>query len=86
MILSVDHGGERDFFYAVKLVSYNAGDVDIPSMDSDSNEDDHYFRAEVYLSEGSQHYDIHGYTQEQVINDVLEHYDRHMHYLHHVRN
>lgn len=83
--LKVDHGGERDFFYCVQLVSYDATGVEIPGMDADNNLDDLYFRAEVYLQEGSQHYDILGYTEEQVINDALEHYDRHMHYLHSLR-
>ncbi len=44
-----------------------------------------YYRAEVYLSEGSQNYDLVGYSKEQIINDILDQYERHMQFLHLVR-
>jgi hypothetical protein len=30
-----------------------------------------YYRAEVYLKEGGQNYDVMGWNQEQLINDIL---------------
>jgi choline/glycine/proline betaine transport protein len=36
----------------------------------------------VYLSEGSQEYDLLGYTKEQIIADILNQYERHMQFLH----
>ncbi|MEJ5913369.1 choline BCCT transporter BetT [Pseudokineococcus sp. 1T1Z-3] len=42
---------------------------------------DVYYRVEVYLTEGSQSYDVMGYTREQVIGDVLDQYERHLEFL-----
>jgi choline/glycine/proline betaine transport protein len=44
-----------------------------------------YYRAEVYLREGSRNYDIMGWSKGDVINDILDQYVRHMHYLHVMR-
>ncbi|NLP32985.1 MAG: choline transporter, partial [Oligella ureolytica] len=41
-----------------------------------------YYRAEVYLIEGGQDYDIMGWTKEGVIADILDQYERHRHFLH----
>jgi choline/glycine/proline betaine transport protein len=40
-----------------------------------------YFRVEVYLTEGSQGYDVLGYSTEQLINDLLDQYERHLEFL-----
>lgn len=40
-----------------------------------------YWRAEVYLREGGQGYDIMGYSKGQIINDILNQYERHMHFI-----
>lgn len=80
---SVSHGVEREFLYAVR-----SRDCQLPSfayMDRRSvqdSEDRHYWRAEVHLLEGGQHYDVMGYTKEQVISDVLSQYEKHIHLLH----
>ena len=42
-------------------------------------------RAEVYLKEGGQNYDVMGWNQEQLINDILDQYEKHLHFLHLVR-
>ena len=41
-----------------------------------------YYRAEVFLNEGGQDYDIMGWTEEEVIGDILDQYERHRQYLH----
>ncbi len=35
-----------------------------------------YYRAEVYLKEGGQNYDVMGWNQEQLINDILDQYEK----------
>ncbi|MFV2028956.1 choline BCCT transporter BetT [Neisseria sp. S1] len=82
--LEVLHGEEVDFLYEVRLVEAikpvfalgQAGNL------SPSKEQEKYYRAEVFLSEGSQDYDIVGYTKEQIIIDILSQYERHMQFLH----
>ena len=44
-----------------------------------------FYRAEVYLSEGGQDYDLMGWSKEQIITDVIDHYEKHMHFLHLMR-
>lgn len=44
-----------------------------------------YFRADVYLLEGGQDYDIMGWSKEDVIADILDQYETYLHYLHMIR-
>ena len=53
-------------------------------MDFEEEDEEKYYRAEVHLTEGGQHYDIMGYTKEEIIADVLSQYDKHMQFLHFV--
>lgn len=80
--LVVLHGDEVDFFYKVTPRSYLQ-----PSfmLDEDDEEERKYFRAEVFLREGGQGYDIMGWTGDQVIGDIIDQYEKHMHFLHMVR-
>lgn len=81
--LTVSHGEEREFMYGAFARPY--AKPSFSYMEEKIREDDpahHYYRVEVHLMEGSQHYDIMGYTREQVIGDVLSQYERHRHYLH----
>src|SRR5699024_11411282 len=41
-----------------------------------------YYRAEVYLNEGGQDYDVMGWTEDEVIGDILDQYERHRLFLH----
>ena len=80
--LVVLHGNEVDFFYRVTPRSY----LQPSFMLSDEDEEERkYFRAEVFLREGGQGYDIMGWTSEQVIGDIIDQYEKHMHFLHMVR-
>jgi choline/glycine/proline betaine transport protein len=36
-----------------------------------------YYRAEVYLHNGSQEYDLMGFTEEQITRDVLDQFESH---------
>ena len=81
--LVVRHANEPDFSYGVRpraLVQ--------PSFivsDDEQGEERKYFRAEVYLNEGGQDYDIMGWSREGVIGDILDQYERHRHFVHVVR-
>ncbi|GAA5216085.1 BCCT family transporter [Corallincola platygyrae] len=80
--LAVFHGEEQDFLYRVRPKSYLQ-----PSflMDNEDEEARKYFRAEVFLLEGGQDYDIMGWSKDQVISDMIDQYEKHMHFLHQVR-
>ncbi|SFK68769.1 BCCT family transporter [Methylophaga sulfidovorans] len=79
--LAVYYGGERDFVYGVHSVRHIMPSFALDALDDD-DETKRYYRGEVYLAEGSQHYDMYGYNQEQVIDDILIQYEKHMHFLH----
>ncbi len=79
--LAVSYGGERDFVYGVHSVRHIMPSFALDALDDD-DETKRYYRGEVYLAEGSQHYDMYGYNQEQVIDDILIQYEKHMHFLH----
>ena len=78
------HGEEVDFVYQVRLIQAikpvfalgQAGNL------ASQQEQEHYYRAEVFLREGSQEYDLVGYSKEQIITDMLNQYERHMQFLH----
>jgi choline/glycine/proline betaine transport protein len=80
--LVVFYGDQPDFVYAVVLRGYEAMGFAFPEFQVGVDENRRYYRAEVHLSEGSQHYDVMGYSKEQIIGDVLSQYDKHMHFLH----
>jgi choline/glycine/proline betaine transport protein len=81
--LTVFHGDEREFLYAARMRAYAAPTFALHQVrTADGDESTRYYRAEVHLLEGGQHYDIMGYTKEQVIGDVLSQYEKHMHFLH----
>lgn len=75
---------EEPFRYCVKITGYDKPSFAL-NLISDKG-DDQYYRAEVYLLEGSQDYDLLSYSFEQVINDILNQYERHIQYLHLVRD
>ena len=58
---------------------------EIVCNDENQAEQHRYYRAEIYLKEGGQNYDVMGWNQEQLINDILDQYEKHLHFLHLVR-
>ena len=80
--LNILHGEETDFSYQVFPRAYLQ-----PSfvLDEEDEEERKYFRAEVFLREGGQDYDIMGWSKEQVIADIVSQYEKHLHFLHMVR-
>lgn len=82
--LTVEHGSEHDFVYGIYKKARTQPDFDIDE-DIDNGDDENYYRAEVYLGEGGQDYDIMGWSRVSVINDVIDQYQKHMHFLHLLR-
>ncbi|MGB6105301.1 MAG: choline BCCT transporter BetT [Pusillimonas sp.] len=79
--LEVRHHGEYlDFSYAVWPLE-QVRPVLTPD-DVRDQEERRYFRAEVFLREGGQDYDIMGWSRDAVIGDILDQYERHRQYLH----
>ncbi|QKT02631.1 choline BCCT transporter BetT [Ectothiorhodospiraceae bacterium 2226] len=82
--LEVHLGGGGDFVYGVRLHGYAPPAFILDQLD-DAAEEHRYFRAEVFLKEGSHNFDIYGYSRDEVIGDVLDQYERHMYFLHMAR-
>jgi len=83
--IEVDHGDEQAFFYSVHARPYEPPSFIVRDTTRRRGEELRYFRAEVYLSEGGQDYDVMGWTEDQVIADVIDQYEKHMHFLHAAR-
>ncbi|MCU5782545.1 Choline/carnitine/betaine transporter family protein [Alcanivorax balearicus MACL04] len=85
--LTVDLGQEMDFVYGVRVRGYTRPSISMRQLEHSKRkaESDRYYRADVFLSEGGQDYDLMGFTREQVIGDVLDQYEKHMHFLHMMR-
>ena len=81
--LSVMHSGEIDFRYLVVACWHPRPSETLPEGADGVSAG--YYRAEVYLNEGSQDYDLMGWTQKQVLHDLLEQYEKHVHFLHVLR-
>jgi choline/glycine/proline betaine transport protein len=80
--VTVYHADEAEFIYSVMLAGYQKPGFAFPEFDMPADKAEHYYRAEVHLMEGSQHYDLMGYTRDQIIGDFISQYERHMHFLH----
>ncbi len=81
IILHVHHHGDYlDFSYAVVLLEQVRPVLTADELDDE--EERRYFRAEVFLREGGQDYDIMGWSEDAVIGDILDQYERHRQYLH----
>jgi choline/glycine/proline betaine transport protein len=46
-------------------------------------QDENYYRAEVFLREGGESYDVYGYDRHNMISDILNHFEHYLHKLHH---
>lgn len=82
--LELLHDDKTYFVYRVTPKPYPLPEVITRSIDDsdDNGEGKIYFRADVYLLEGGQDYDIMGWNKEDVIGDILDQYERHLQFLH----
>ncbi len=78
--LCVALGDEDKFTYGIKLLK----DKKPPYAKKHEN-DEFYYRAEVFLNEGGQGYDVLGWSQDMLRSDIIEQYRRHLHFLHLLR-
>lgn len=86
ILLSVKHGDEAEFIYAVYNQPHQQPDfAESEHTPEDPGQDHTYYRAEVHLSEGGQDYDIMGWSKLAVINEIVDQYHKHLHFLHLVR-
>lgn len=83
--IEVDHGDEQEFFYSIHARPYTPPSFVVRDTSKRRSKELQYYRAEVYLKEGGQDYDIMGWTEDQVIADVIDQYEKHMHFLHTAR-
>jgi choline/glycine/proline betaine transport protein len=79
--LSVGQEEVSEFFYKVRLRKYSTAAVAFPEIPRKSQERS-YWRAEVYLVQGPQHYDVAGYSRDQLVNDILNQFELHLQHLH----
>lgn len=79
--LLVGHHETTEFLYQVRLRMYSTAAVAFPEIPRKSKERS-YWRAEVFLLQGPQHYDVAGYSEEQLVNDILNQFELHLQQLH----
>ena len=65
----------ENFLYSIRLRYF-----EMPEYLHDDKKS--YVRAEVFLLNGGQDYDVFGYTKEQIIADFISQYERHFYFLH----
>lgn len=85
VLLRVGHGEEMDFFYSVRPEPYAPPTFTLQDPRRPVKEGTLHYRAEVYLREGGQDYDVMGWPRVQLIHDVLDQYERHRQFLDKVR-
>ena len=78
----VDHGEEQKFVYRVLARKHSQPDF---VSETDDDDEQSYYRAEVHLEEGGQDYDIMGWSKMAVINNIIDQYHKHLHFLHLLR-
>jgi len=65
----------EDFYYEISMRKYEVPEYAVA-------ENKMFYRAEVFLVNGGQGYDVYGYTKQQIIADALTQYEKHIHFLH----
>lgn len=83
--IEVPHGEEIDFFYSVHARPISAPSFTLRDTRKEREEKLRHYRAEVYLKEGGQDYDVMGWSSEQLLADIIDQYEKHLHYLNTIR-
>ncbi|WP_417689463.1 BCCT family transporter [Pseudidiomarina sp.] len=78
-ILTVRKEGEVEFNYEVRLRAYQRPDFAVVNA---KNPDKQYYRAEVFLRQGGQAYDLYGYEPGDIINDVINQFENYLQFMH----
>ena len=83
--LTVASGQPEEFVYGVRMRRYETPGYSFFESQSNRKRADYYYRAEIYLLDGGQNYDVMEFSKDELIQDVLEQYERHFQYLHAIR-
>jgi len=78
IILSVERGKELDFAYEIRLRDYLLPEF---ALTNDKNREI-YYRAEVFLRQGGQSYNLYGWERTDIINDVINQFENYLHFRH----
>ena len=76
VIASEEH---HDFVYGLRVRAFS---ITNPIATGVTDGEDEYYRVEVFLEHGGQHYDVMGFNQDQILADVVTQYEKYLHYLH----
>ncbi|MDO6620562.1 MULTISPECIES: BCCT family transporter [unclassified Shewanella] len=76
--LLIGNNETLQFAYGLRIRAFTMNGADVEGFASEQD----YYRVEVFLEHGGQHYDVMGYTQEQIIADIVNQYERYLHYQH----
>ncbi|MBW8182362.1 BCCT family transporter [Shewanella nanhaiensis] len=68
-----------DFAYGLRIRAFTIINPIESELDGGETE---YYRVEVFLEHGGQHYDVMGFNQDQILADVVTQYEKYLHYLH----
>lgn len=78
VVLHVDRA-DADFTYEIRIRGYARPEF---AMLQKRTESDEYFRAEVFLRQGGQAYDVYGFEKADIINDVLNQFENYLAFQH----
>jgi choline/glycine/proline betaine transport protein len=79
LYLEVIKDDQVDFIYEIRSVGYA---MPAFALVEGPESGEQYYRAEVFLRRGGQHYDIYGYDQADIISDILDQFEKYLHFLH----
>jgi choline/glycine/proline betaine transport protein len=79
LYLEVIKDDQVDFIYEIRAVAYA---MPAFALVEGPEAGEQYYRAEVFLRRGGQHYDIYGYDQADIISDILDQFEKYLHFLH----
>lgn len=71
------------FIYEVRLSEFIIPGFAFPERAEEAGDEERYYRAEVFLREGAESYNVYGYSRHNLIIDILDHFERYLHKLHH---
>jgi len=71
------------FIYEVRLCEFSLPGFAFPEREPLQDGEEHYYRAEVFLIDGGEAYDVYGFSRHNMIIDILDHFERYLHKLHH---
>lgn len=80
-MIAVIKPDQVNFIYEIRLKEYAIPAYVFPALDQDPDDEEHYYRADVFLQRGGQSYDIYGYDQQDIINDILDQFEKYLHFL-----